>query len=75
MRRRGENMKERPAVTLLQSQAGTTRLGLVQYQGGDLAIICNDEVMGMRRWSPGDVESCIEAFLRLAREGRDMASR
>jgi len=74
MRRRGETVKERPAVTLFQGQAGTTRLGLVQYRGGDLAIICNDEVMGMRRWSPGDVEACIEAFLRLAREGFDASA-
>jgi len=74
MRRRGETVKERPAVTLFQGQAGAIRLGLVQYRGGDLAIICNDEVMGLRRWSPGDVEACIEAYLRLVREGPDMAS-
>jgi hypothetical protein len=30
--------------------------------------------MGMRRWNPGDVEACIEAFLRLARDRPDLAS-
>jgi hypothetical protein len=72
MRQRGDIVKERPAVTLFQGQAGSTRLDLVQYRGGELAIIYNDEVMGLRRWRPGDVEACIEAFLRLAREGHDL---
>lgn len=68
MRRRGEKMKQRPAVTLFQRQAGSSRLDIVQYEGGDLSIICDDEVIGMRRWRPGDIESCIEVFLRLAQE-------
>jgi hypothetical protein len=71
MRRLRDNPDEKPSVTLFQRQTGTTRLGVVQYRGGDLAIICNDEIMGMRRWGAGDVEACIEAFLRLAREGLD----
>ena len=74
MRRRGDIVKEKPAVTLFQRQTGTVRLGVVQYQGGELAIICNDEVIGMRRWGAGDVEACIEAFLRLAREGYDIGN-
>ena len=41
----------------------------MQYRGGELAIVCNDEVMGMRCWNPGDVEACIEAFLRLRGRG------
>jgi hypothetical protein len=72
MRRRGENVNERTAVTLFQRQAGTTRLGVVQYRGGELAIICNNEVIGMRRWRSGDVEACIEAYLRLARNDFDL---
>lgn len=74
MSERVENVKERPTVTLFQGQAGSSRLGLVQYRGGDLAIVCNDEIIGRRRWSPGDVEACIEAFLRLAHECPDIAS-
>ena len=53
MHGRGDIVKEKPATTLFQGQAGTTRLGVVQYRGGELAIIYNGEVMGLRRWSPG----------------------
>jgi len=63
------NFVKTPHPTMLiQRQAGTTRLGVVQYRGGDLAITSDDEILAVRRWGAGEVEACIKVFLRLAHD-------
>lgn len=54
-------------VVFNTEQAEGVELQLVQCRDGQWAILYGGRLMVNRRWEPGEVESCVRAYLRLLR--------